>query len=162
MSKRHDIRWEQRFSNYAKAFNKFEEAVNYIKQNYLDGHTPEESQHLGDILNDILKLGLIQSFEYTHELAWNVMKDYAAYQGNVAITGSRDAIREAFSNGLISNGKIWMDMIISRNKTSHTYNEETADEIFRVILEDYHPALKTFLEKMETLRSAKQGDIFEE
>lgn len=162
MSKSQDIRWHQRFSNYVKAFNKFEEAITYIKQNYLDGDTKKEREHLGDVLNDILKQGLIQSFEYTHELAWNVMKDYAAYQGNVAITGSRDAIREAFSMGLISSGKIWMDMIISRNKTSHTYNEETAHEIFRAILEDYHIAFKDFLDKMESLRSGNQGNLFEE
>lgn len=158
MNKPQDIRWQQRFSNYEKAFNKFEEAITYIKQNYIDRHAEEEKEHLGDVLNDILKQGLIQSFEYTHELAWKVMKDYAAYQGNVAITGSRDAIREAFSMGLISDGKIWMDMIISRNKTSHTYNEETAHEIYRAILEDYHIAFKVFLVKMESLRDGKQGD----
>ena len=35
--------------------------------------------------------GLIQRFEYTHELAWNVMKDYAHFQGNSNVAGSRDA-----------------------------------------------------------------------
>lgn len=162
MSKQEDIRWEQRFSNYVKAFNKFEEAVKYIEHNYLDEDVPEEREHLGYVLNDILKQGLIQSFEYTHEMAWNVIKDYAAYQGNPEIKGSRDAAREAFSMGLIANGKIWMDMINSRNKTSHTYNEETANEIFKKILDDYHPAFAAFKIKMEEIRSGKQGDIFEE
>lgn len=49
---------------------------------------------------------MIQRFEYTHELGWNVMKDYAVYQGSTSITGSRDAVREAFSMGLIYEGKI--------------------------------------------------------
>lgn len=59
--------------------------------------------------------GLIQAFEFTHELAWNVMKDYFADQGNISITGSRDAIREAFNKGLITDGEGWMEMIRSRN-----------------------------------------------
>ena len=157
-----DIRWEQRFSNYVKALHKFEEAVNYIEHNYLDDDVPEEREHLAYVLNDILKQGLIQSFEYTYELAWNVMRDYAEYQGNPNIPGSRTTIREALQMGLITEGKIWMDMIESRIRTTHTYNEETANEIFKKILEDYHPAFVAFRDKMEAIRSGKQGDIFEE
>jgi len=101
---------------------------------------------------------LIQCFEYTHELAWNVMKDYAEYQGNSDITGSRDAIREAFKMKLISDGKVWMNMIENRNRTSHTYNEETATEIYRLIIEDYDNAFHQFLIKMEELSSGMQAD----
>ena len=54
------------------------------------------------------------------------MKDYAVFQGNSTIGGSRDATKEAFQLQLISDGKIWMEMIGSRNKTSHTYNGKTA------------------------------------
>lgn len=155
-----DIRWEQRFSNYLKAFYKLDQAVTKIKGDYgidKDGNIDED-----DFLDDIIKEGLIQRFEYTHELAWNVMKDYAVYQGNTTITGSRDAIREAFSIGLIPEGKVWINMIVSRNKTSHTYNEATADEIFNLIVNDYHPAFKGFTAKMEELRGGTQADIFGE
>ena len=101
----------------------------------------------------MIKEGLIQRFEYTHELAWNVMKDYAAYQGNAGVGGSRDASREAFQLNLISDGSVWMDMIGSRNKTTHTYNEETADEIYYRILDDYYPAFLDFQKNMDTRRS---------
>lgn len=154
-----DIRWEQRFSNYVKAFDKLDQAVTKIKKDYrIDekGRIDED-----DFLDDIIKEGLIQRFEYTHELAWNVMKDYAIYQGNTAITGSRDAIREAFSTGLIVDGKMWLDMLVSRNKTSHTYNEATADEIFHLIMNDYHGAFEAFKTRMEDLRSGSQADLFE-
>ncbi|NHE55829.1 nucleotidyltransferase substrate binding protein [Cyclobacterium plantarum] len=91
-----DVRWKQRFSNYRKAFKQLEESV-----------------RLSDTrdLSKLEKQGLIQSFEYTHELAWLVMRDFFFYQGNPEIHGSRDAIREAFKNGLIEDGEIWMDMI---------------------------------------------------
>src|SRR5690606_3325991 len=109
-----------------------------------------------EFLDDIIKEGLIQRFEYTHELAWNVMKDFLANAGNTGIYGSKDATREAFAAELIHDGDIWMDMIRSRNKTLHTYNEETADDIFIKILQHYHPEFLLFRDKMEALLSCAQ------
>jgi nucleotidyltransferase substrate binding protein (TIGR01987 family) len=94
---------------------------------------------------------LIQRFEFTHELAWNVLKDYFEYKGNTQITGSRDATREAFKNGLIENGDGWMEMIQSRNKSSHTYNEETAKELVRSITETYYELFAAFKDKMTSM-----------
>ena len=117
------------------------------------------NSEIGDVLDEIVKEGLIQRFEYTHEQAWNVMKDYAAYQGNTDVGGSRDATREAFQLQLISDGNVWMDMIGSRNNTSHTYNEDTANEIYDKIMNEYHSAFENFKKKMETKRSGEQGNI---
>ena len=119
-----DIRWLQRFSNFRKAFNQLDSAV----------QLSEERE-----LSDLEKQGLIQAFEYTYELSWNMIRDYFRWQGNTGITGSRDAIREAFANGLIEDGDGWMRMLKDRNRTSHTYNEETAQEILKNILQLYHP-----------------------
>lgn len=80
-----DVRWLQRLSNYSQALGHLSEAVELAEQRPL---TSLEQQ------------GLIQAFEFTHELAWNVMKDYFYWQGNSAITGSRDATREALCQGL--------------------------------------------------------------
>jgi nucleotidyltransferase substrate binding protein (TIGR01987 family) len=154
-----DIRWEQRFSNFVKALRKLSQAVEYIKHNFLDEDEPIDDSDLGYVLDEIIKEGLIQRFEYTHELAWNVMKDYATYQGNTNVGGSRDATREAFQLQLVSDGKIWMDMIGSRNKTSHTYNEETADEIYSKIMKEYYPAFLEFHKNMETKISGEKGKI---
>jgi len=95
--------------------------------------------------------GLIHCFEFTHELAWNVLKDYFEYQGNTAITGSRDATREAFNKGLIRDGEGWMEMIKSRNQSSHTYNEEVADEIANKIIQQYYALFAEFKNKIKTL-----------
>ena len=152
-----DIRWEQRFSNYSKALKKLEDGVEYIRQNIID---EAKENGVEKDLSDLIKQGLIQSFEFTHELAWNVIKDYAAFQGNPEIRGSRDAIREGFVMGLIQDAEVWMEMIGSRNKTSHTYDEETADEIYTKIIYQYLPAFIAFKSKMEGLRSGKQGDLF--
>lgn len=154
-----DIRWEQRFSNFVKALEKLKQAVAYINRNLPDDEADDDDLD-EEVLDEMIKEGLIQRFEYTHELAWNVMKDYAAYQGNAKVGGSRDATREAFQLNLISDGQVWMDMIGSRNKTTHTYDEETANEIYTQILRAYYPAFLAFESTMESKRSGKQEKLF--
>jgi nucleotidyltransferase substrate binding protein (TIGR01987 family) len=78
-------------------------------------------------LSNLESQGLIQAFEFTHELAWNVMRDFFEYQGDTTIKGSCDATREAFSRNLIADGAGWMEMIKSRNASTHTYDEGTIE-----------------------------------
>lgn len=146
-----DIRWEQRFSNYNKAFRKLDQAVIKIRKDYPVNEAGEIAKD--EFLDDIIKEGLIQRFEYTHELAWKVMKDFLEQAGNLKIYGSKDATKEAFAAELVINGEVWMDMIKSRNQTSHTYNEETADEIFTKIMHEYIPEFLAFRNKMEEIRT---------
>ncbi len=122
MNNNQDIRWEQRFSNYRKALSQLKEVVE------LDERNKFEEQ------------GLVKAFEYTYELAWNTLKDFLEYQGFPDIVGSRDTIRTAFSEAIIEDGHIWMRMIESRNKTSHTYNEATAREIVDDVRCSFYPA----------------------
>lgn len=135
-----DIRWKQRLANYRKAVTQISNAVDLA---------------LTRQLSELERQGLIQAFEFTHELAWNVMKDYFIYQGGTAITGSRDAIREAFSTGLIEDGEGWMEMIQSRNQTVHAYNERVAAEIAARITGRYRELFEQFLERMEQLEKQK-------
>ncbi len=129
--------WLQRLSNYKKALSQLEKAVALSHER---------------ALSNLEEQGLIQSFEYTQELAWNVMKDFLEYQGNTAITGSRDAIREAFSAGLVTDGDGWLNTIKSRNKSTQTYNQETADEITSLVVNLYIDLFRAFVIKMEALR----------
>lgn len=142
-----------------KALHKLSQAVEYIKHNLIDEVNPEDDIDNAQVSEEIIKEGLIQRFEYTHELAWNVMKDYASYQGIVNVAGSRDATREAFQLKLVSNGKIWMDMIGSRNQTSHTYNEGTANEIYSKIMKAYYQAFLEFKNIMESKKNSDQGKL---
>jgi len=130
-----DIRWEQRFSNYQKALDQL--------QKFIDK---------GD-LSILEKQGLVKAFEYTFELAWTTLKDFLEYNGQTDIFGSRDTIRKSFGLSLISDGEKWMDMLMSRNKTSHTYNEETANEICLAVINDYYPLFKQLRVKLEKLRA---------
>lgn len=140
MAEDKDIRWIQRLNNYRKALNRLTQAVRIVA-----GQMGSEEE-----IDGLLKEGLIQRFEYTHELAWKVMKDYAEYQGYTDIRGSRDAIRKAFEMGLITD-KRWMESIEDRNMTSHNYDDETAEEIYEAIVNTYHPLFMAFEEKMARL-----------
>ena len=133
-----DIRWQQRLDNYTRALGQLRSAV------ALSG---ERS------LSELEQQGMIQAFVFTHELAWNVMKDYFFYQGASQITGSRDATRQAFSAGLIIDGEGWMEMIQSRNQSSHTYNRATAVALVERITQNYARLFDAFREKMESLLS---------
>lgn len=117
-----DIRWQQRFANYRKALARLTEAVELRRQRPL---TPLEQQ------------GIIQAFEFTHELAWNTFKDIAEFQGASGLLGSRDATRYAFKTGLIEDGENWMKMIDSRNLSTHTYLEAVAQELEQRIIDSY-------------------------
>lgn len=130
-----DIRWQQRFANYQKALKKLIEGIAICNNQQLQ-------QDFIDILNE----GLIQRFEFTHELAWNVMKDYATYQGFNEIRGSRDAIRYALRQDLISDS-LWMETINVRNLTSHYYSQETANDIADKIKNVYIKLFLDFEEK---------------
>ena len=145
-----DIRWLQRFANYKRAFAKLEEVVGRVKNDF----GIDSSGNIDDdaFMDDIIKEGVIQRFEYTHELAWNVMKDFLTQVGNVQIFGSKDATKEAFAAGLISDGEVWMDMLASRNKTSHTCNETTADIIFMKVIQTYYPCFSAFDSGMDAQR----------
>ena len=112
-------------------------------------------------LNGLEEQGAIQAFEYTYELAWNVMKDFLEYQGQTEIYGSRDAIRKAFQLGLIADGDKWMDAYKSRTKTSHAYNEETAREVVGAILGVYFGLFVALQEKMAALLDRDRGEASE-
>jgi nucleotidyltransferase substrate binding protein (TIGR01987 family) len=136
-----DIRWKQRYKHFKQAFSQLEKAVHLALQRPL---------------SELEEQGLIQSFEYTHELAWNVLKDFLEDQGLKNLYASKDSTREAFKRGLIQNGEVWMDMIQSRNLTSHTYNQKIAREIAEKIIENYVPEFSRLIELMEMRSSGRQ------
>lgn len=140
-----DIRWQQRFANYCKALEKMERAVCLLRSADVQDKDTQE----------LLREGLIQRFEYTHELAWNVMKDYALFQGYTDVRGSRDAIRRAYEMGLITS-KQWMESIRDRNETSHNYDEEESEQIFQSILNEYYPLFCDFRIKMNEIKEEER------
>ncbi len=134
-SKNQDIRWKQRFQNYKNALQRLQKFISKGS------------------LSELEEQGLIKAFEYTYELAWQTLIDFLNFQGYIDLYGSRDTLRKAFELGLIQNGQNWMNMLESRNKTSYTYNEETAAEISQAIMEVYFDLFQQIQEKFDSLDS---------
>jgi nucleotidyltransferase substrate binding protein (TIGR01987 family) len=119
-----DIRWQQRFQNLEKAIAYLDEAIK-IKN--------------PDIVQ---KAGIIQFFEMSFELAWNMLKDYLEEQGFIEIKYPRATIKKAFELELILDGHTWIKALEDRNLTSHTYDEQTINEVVALIRNDYFPLLQ--------------------
>ena len=126
-------RFEERKEDLKKATNKLNEALK------------EEATNLEID-------GILHRFEFTFELAWKTMKDCLEDQGIVSrIKTPREIIKEAFAAGLIENGEIWMDMMISRNELSHLYDEETSREIYDDIKEKYILEINKLVQKLDNI-----------
>ncbi len=119
-----DIRWIQRFYNFERALELLKEAI-IIK-------TP----------SDLEIEGMIQRFEYTFELAWKTLKDYLEEKGYTELVGSKEVIRQAFADGIITEGEVWMDMVKARNLTTHIYNKQTANSIKDDIVNQYYACFR--------------------
>jgi nucleotidyltransferase substrate binding protein (TIGR01987 family) len=132
-----DIRWIQRFDNYQRAYAQLRKAADLAAER---------------TLSELEQQGLIQAFEFTHELAWNTLKDFLELNGVTELYGSVKATRAAFARGLIENGEDWMEMIKSRNRSVHAYDQATADEIAGKILTSYVVEFGKLEVRLETLK----------
>ena len=132
-----DIRWIQRFHNFSKALSQLAEGVDLAGQREL---------------SKLEKQGIVQAFEFTHELAWNTLKDFLENRGAQNIYGSKDATREAFKAGLLENGETGMNMIKSRNQTTHTYDEAIVSEIVNAIMNAYFAEFNALQSRMSKLK----------
>jgi nucleotidyltransferase substrate binding protein (TIGR01987 family) len=126
-----DIRWQQRFINFDKAYLQLERFVS------------------AGNLNEMELQGLIKAFEYTYELSWKTLQDLLKDKGYANIIGPRPVIEQSFQDGYIVDGNAWMRMHQSRNLTSHTYDEVTAHEITDKILKEYFALFKSLRSKLE-------------
>ncbi len=127
MDKLKTIRWQQRFQNLTKAFNQLEQGLAITNP------------------SDIERQGIIQSFEFTFELAWKTLKDYLEAQG-VVCQFPREVIKKAFHHQVISAGEVWLDMLGKRNLLAHTYDESLAKESYRLIKQEFSPEIKKLIQ----------------
>ncbi len=132
-----DIRWKQRFSNYKKALAQLTKFIDKGE------------------LNELEQQGLIQAFECTHELAWKLLKSFLDSRGIRDIYGSKDATRAVFNLALIEDGESWMDMIKERNRNSHTYNQEVAEQIGANITQRFFSLFLALQTKMQEIHDAE-------
>ena len=97
-----EIRWQQRFENFERAWLQLNAAC--AQSSY----------------SELELAGLVQMFEFTFELARKTLKDLLFYEG-YEVNSPRDAIRQGFAAGLIQNAELWLVALESRNRLSHIH-----------------------------------------
>ena len=128
-----EIRWQYRFLNFSRAYSLLREAL----------ETEVEE------LNQLEREGVIQRFEYTFELAWQLLKDRMETDGLViSPVTPRNVIREAVSAGMVNEGGTWVDMLIDRNKMAHTYNFATFESVIQNIRGRYLSILNDLYQRL--------------
>lgn len=121
-----NIRWQQRFENFEKAYNRFYNAIKDVELNPI---------------NETMQSWLIQCFEFTFELTWKLLKDYLESEWHEELKSPRQVLKQALQNWYIENGKYWLDALEDRNKTSHIYDEYTIKKIIWKINDFYFPLI---------------------
>lgn len=86
----------------------------------------------------VVRDGVIQRFEFTFELAWKSLREYMEDQGAAMdAVFSKQVFKAAYAAGLIDDGQVWLDMLASRNVTSHVYDDAQAAQVVSAIRDRY-------------------------
>lgn len=124
---------EEKRGKFADAIKRLEEAVKDYETHQLDS----------------IRDGVIQRFEICAELAWKSVREYLIDAGYTEINSPKSVMKTAYSDGLIDNESDWLDLLNSRNLTSHIYDEETAKVVFSKISGVYTILFRQLLSKLE-------------
>lgn len=130
----------QSFSNLGRALDRL-------------GETQEESPGENPFLID----ATIQRFEFCLELYWKALTRLLAYEGIEAAT-PRATFKHAFQQGWRHDEGCWLDMLDDRNKTSHVYSEQAAQEIFTRI-RGYLPEMRRTFETLRQQYASVVGQL---
>ncbi|MEX0845345.1 MAG: nucleotidyltransferase substrate binding protein [Balneolaceae bacterium] len=103
-------------------------------------------------VTDIVRDASIQRFEYSFELSWKFMKRYLKEYAGIEEHQIKEIFRQSAKVGLIENPEHWFDYHKARNLTTHTYNEEIAEETFDFAKQFLRDAL-VFLQNINKLLS---------
>ena len=136
-------KWHERLVVYQNAIDRLTEVVALNKQRSL---------------NQFERDSLIKRFEFSYEMAWKLMMSYEKENGISEILGSRDVIRQAFKLSLINNGEAWLEMVDTRNRTSHLYDEEMATDVMDEIIYTYYPLLMELRDTMVQMMNKQCTD----
>lgn len=127
----------------SKIYEKYSKLITAVKR-LSDAIIDYDKYHI-----DSVRDGVIQRFEFCTELAWKTIREYLIDQGYSDINSPKNVLKTAFSDGLINNEQGWLEILESRNITSHVYDESTAENIFKNICNVYIVLFNQLIEKLK-------------
>ena len=137
MSNADEGRWRLRLDSFGAALARLDEAC-------------EQASY-----TDLERAGLIQTFIFSRELGWKVLKDLLFYERHDA-NGPREAVRKGFEAGYLDEDdcETFLDAIGKRNMLSHAYGDGMAREAEALIKGRYHPMLRRLRRRLERRRES--------
>lgn len=97
--------------------------------------------------NDIIRDGMIYRFKISFEFSWKALKEYLLDQGVAnELNFPKQVLKTAYGNQMINDESVWLDMLESRNRTSHIYDDRIAAKIARDISIRFLPVLEDLAE----------------
>lgn len=109
---------------------------------------------LSQPLNEYIRDGVIQRFEFTFELSWKALQRYFRLIGREDIaSGPKPIIREAGKDGLIDNVEAWLDFLEKRNISTHVYNDKQAESVYQSA-KDFPKSVKQLLENLNDRKAS--------
>jgi len=127
-------RWQERLENLGKAYEALSRAV----------------ERVGDAKNDeLVRAGIIQTYEFALELSWKTLRDYLLSQGFVGLDSPKKVMRMGFAEGYIVDGEGWMVALDDRNLTVHTYKKELAEQIVADIASKYFDLVRDLFQRLK-------------
>jgi len=131
-------------SSLRKAVNSLERALNVSLKKQADANADDDDR-------ETIRAGVIQNFEFTYELCWKFMKRWIeeniSHEAADGVT-RKQLFRMAAENRLLERVEKWFEFHQARNKTSHVYDEEIAEQVYAATKE-FLPQAKLFLERIE-------------
>ncbi len=116
------------------------------------GQFEKAVKRLGEVLSvpetDIVRDSAIQRFEFTLDISWKALKAYLEERKGIICVSPKECFREAYRQGIIKYDEDWIKLVDMRNETVHTYNENTAKEIYGQLPN----ALKHFEELLKVIK----------
>ena len=121
--------------------------------NYVALLTVLQGAGLEDLSNEFVVSGIINKFTLQFELAWKLMKETLAYEGDMAaVSGSpREVLKAAFAAYDFIDEDLWLEMLKARNELSHIYDGDAAAQMVSRIIEAYIPQFIAVREGLDEL-----------
>lgn len=129
-----ELRWHQRLESLQRALAQRRAALKALA---------------ADPGNDMIGIAVIKAYEFSFELSWKTLKDLLNH-GGIDVLMRREVLRQAFANGLLQDGQLWIDMLEQRNLMAHTYDVKRARLALALIRDHFAPSLEELVMDLET------------
>lgn len=129
------IKFQIKLNNYKNALTRLHEDLKESKSN--------SSLTMRD--------GVIWRFRLTTELALKAIREYLLYNEFNDVNTPKNVMKAAFGADIITDEDGWITILRDRNSTSHIYDEDDANEVYKRIASSHIKLFDKLLNKLSAI-----------